>query len=114
VLTTHPVSIERQRAMTAYYESEHKRYRFWRRLLFLTGLAFFTLMASIFFFPRGVAFTCIWVSAMVSWAASAVAFFRVNYWQCPACGEAFGTARWYRLGPLALHCVHCGFPKEVE
>src|ERR1700722_126126 len=116
MLTKHPVSIERQRSRDAHCEVEYKRYKFWRALLFLSMLLFSILvLGSVFLFhSSGQVFLFIWAFAVISWMAAALAAFRLNRWLCPNCGEIFSSARWYSLGPFALHCVHCGFPKQPE
>src|SRR5277367_2667681 len=102
--------------MSGKYDSAWKRYRLRRNLVIVgwTGLLPFVIVAGAV--SRRLFHSSIFFSvAAVTWLLFvAYASGEMAYWRCPRCGKPFASTWWYRLGPFARRCVHCGLPKYSD
>ena len=96
----------------ADYGREWERYRFWRNLLIIAIVG----VAPVFWLARfigdrvhsGYVFGIVapvWFLFLLSAGAE------TGYFACPRCGKWFSVGLFYRLGPFARKCAHCGLKR---
>jgi hypothetical protein len=102
--------------MSGKYDVGWKRYKLWRNLGIVGWLGFFPFVIAAGALTRRFFHSPIFFSvAAVAWLIlMAYACGEAAYWRCPRCGKPFAATWWYRLGPFARRCAHCGLPKYSD
>lgn len=94
------------------YQSEWKRYKFWRKLALLALAGFFPVILLARVIARIFDLPVLFIIITFAWfLLIGTAGTEVSYWRCPRCGKPFSITSWYRMGAYARRCVHCGLHK---